>query len=162
MANRAVIVGTSFGGRVHVPALREAGFEIVGLVGRDAARTAERAARFGVPGHGTSITDVVAETGADVVTVSTPPAAHHESVLEALSTGRHVLAEKPFAVTAAEAESMVAAANAAGVVAMVSFEFRWHPAEALIARAACPTPSTTSGGAMPRRVAASSTPPACT
>lgn len=135
MANRAVIVGTSFGGRVHVPALREAGFEIVGLVGRDAARTAERAARFGVPGHGTSITDVVAETGADVVTVSTPPAAHHESVLEALSTGRHVLAEKPFAVTAAEAESMVAAANAAGVVAMVSFEFRWHPAEALIARA---------------------------
>ncbi len=131
---RAVVVGTSFGGRVHVPALRAAGIDVVGIVGRDPERTAERAAAFGIGAHGTSITDVVDDAGANIATISTPPAVHHESVLEALSTGCHVLAEKPFALSLSEAQQMTEAAAAARVTAMVSFEFRWHPAEALIAR----------------------------
>ena len=135
MSLRAVVVGTSFGGRVHVPALRAAGFDVVGLVGRDPKRTAERAAAFGIDVHGTSITDVANATNADVVTVSTPPAAHHASVMEAVATGCHVLAEKPFALSVAEAQEMTDAAAASGVTAMVSFEFRWQPAEALVARA---------------------------
>ncbi len=134
MALRAVVVGTSFGGRVHLPALRAAGFDVVGLVGNDPERTSERAADFGIETHGTSISDVVAETDADAVTVSTPPAAHHQSVMEAVATGAHVLAEKPFATSVAEAQQMVDAATAAGTVAMVGFEFRWQPAEALVAR----------------------------
>ena len=134
MALRAVVVGTSFGGRVHVPALRAAGFEVVGLVGSDEQRTADRASAFDIAEHGTSITDVVERASADVITVSTPPEAHHPSVMEAVGTGRHVLAEKPFALSVAEAEEMVAAAESSGVTAMVAFEFRWQPAEALIAR----------------------------
>ncbi len=134
MSLRAVVVGSSFGGRVHVPALRAAGFDVVGLVGRDPGRTAERASAFGIGVHGTVISDVAAETGADVITVSTPPAAHHPSVMEALANGCHVLAEKPFALSVAEAEEMADAAAALGVTAMVSFEFRWQPAEALVAR----------------------------
>lgn len=132
---RALVVGSSFGGRVHVPALRAAGIDVVGLVGRNPDRTAERANELGIATHGTSIAEVVATTGADIATISTPPAAHHASVLAALSAGCHVLAEKPFALSAAEAREMTAAAAAAGVTAMVSFEFRWQPAEALIARA---------------------------
>lgn len=85
MTLKAVIVGTSFGGRVHLPALRAAGFEVVGLVGNNPDRTAARAGEFGVAHHGTSITEVVEATDADVVTVSTPPAAHHRSVMEALA-----------------------------------------------------------------------------
>ncbi len=135
MSLRAVIVGTSFGGRVHLPALRAAGFDVVGLVGNDPDRTAARAEAFGVPVHGTSISGVVSETGANVVTVSTPPAVHHASVMEAVATGAHVLAEKPFALSLSEAQEMVDAASASGSVAMVSFEFRWQPAEALVARA---------------------------
>ncbi len=133
MSLKVVVVGSSFGGRVHVPALRAAGFDVVGLVGQDPDRTAQRAEAFGIGAHGTSITGVVSDTGADVVTVSTPPAAHHASVMEALGTGCHVLAEKPFALSVAEAREMVEAAQ--GVTAMVSFEFRWQPAEALVARA---------------------------
>ncbi len=135
MSLRAVVVGTSFGGRVHVPALRAAGIDVVGLVGRDPVRTAERATSFGIEHHGTSITDVASASGADLITVSTPPAAHHASVLEAVATGCHILAEKPFAMSVAEATEMVAAAKTSGVTAMVSFEFRWQPAEALVARA---------------------------
>jgi predicted dehydrogenase len=48
MALRAVVVGTSFDWRVHVPALRAAGFDVVALVGRDPARTSARAAELDV------------------------------------------------------------------------------------------------------------------
>ena len=41
---KALVVGTGFGCRIQVPALRGAGFEVIGLVGADAARTVERAA----------------------------------------------------------------------------------------------------------------------
>jgi predicted dehydrogenase len=89
MAARVVVVGLSFGGRVHVPALRVAGFDVVGLVGRDPARTEQRAAELGIPHHGTSITDVVAASGADVATISTPPAAAGGGILNA--AGVHAL-----------------------------------------------------------------------
>lgn len=135
MSLRAVVVGTSFGGRVHVPALREAGFDVVGLVGNDPRRTAERAAAFGISVHGTDTAEVAQAADAQVITVSTPPAVHHQSVMAALATGCHVLAEKPFAMSLAEAREMTDAAAASGVTAMVSFEFRWQPGEALVARA---------------------------
>ena len=49
MTRRAIVVGTGFGLRVHVPALRAARFEVAALVGQDAERTTRRAARVGVP-----------------------------------------------------------------------------------------------------------------
>jgi len=51
----AAVVGTGFGARVHVPALRAAGFEVLALVGRDADRTARRAERLGIPNAPTSL-----------------------------------------------------------------------------------------------------------
>ena len=47
-APRVAVVGTGFGSRIHVPALRAAGFDVVVLVGTDAERTARRAERAGV------------------------------------------------------------------------------------------------------------------
>jgi predicted dehydrogenase len=119
---------------VHVPALRAAGFEVVALVGRDAARTADRAAALGIPRAVTSLTEALATGPVDAVTVSTPPDSHTAIVFEALAAGKHVLCEKPFAADAAEAEAMVRAAEAAGVVALVGCEFRWATDEALASR----------------------------
>ncbi len=132
---QAVVVGTSFGGRVHVPALRAAGIEVHALVGRDPQRTAERAKALGVPLATTSLGDALSDGVATCVTVSTPPDSHRAIVIEALEAGRHVLCEKPFAADAAEARQMVAAAEAAGTVALVGCEFRWVPDEALAGRA---------------------------
>ena len=69
-----------------------------------------------------------------VVTVSTPPDSHVEPVLAALAAGAHVLCEKPFALSAADADRMVAAAADAGTVALVGCEFRWAMDEALAGR----------------------------
>jgi predicted dehydrogenase len=132
---QAIVVGTAFGGRVHVPALRAAGFDVVAVVGRDASRTAARAAELGVPHGVTDLAAAISLVDAPfVVTVATPPDAHVEPVLQALDAGAHVLCEKPFALTTADAERMVRAAGAAGTVALVGCEFRWAVDEALAAR----------------------------
>jgi predicted dehydrogenase len=131
----AVVVGTGFGARVHVPALRAAGFEVEALVGRDPERTARRAARLGVPRALTSLEEALALPGVDAVTVASPPASHAPASLAAIAARKHVICEKPFALNASEARRMLAAARAAGVVHLVGFEFRFAPERALAARA---------------------------
>jgi predicted dehydrogenase len=131
----AAVVGTGFGARVHVPALRAAGFDVLALVGRDFARTARRADRLGVPNACSSLGDALSLVGVDAVTIAAPPFAHAPLSIEACGAGRHVICEKPFALDAIEAEAMVAAADRSGVTALVGHEFRWAPDRALVARA---------------------------
>jgi predicted dehydrogenase len=125
MPERAVVVGTGFGGRVHVPALRNAGFDVVALVGRDAEKTGRRAQRLEVPQALTSLAEAMAIPGVEVVSIATPPAEHAALAIEAVEAGRHVICEKPFALDAVEARRMRDAASKAGVVALVGHEFRF-------------------------------------
>ena len=130
-----VVVGTGFGCRVHVPALRAAGFDVVALVGRDAARTARRAERSGVAHACTALADALALPGVDAVTIATPPATHAALAIEAARAGKHVLCEKPFALDAEQAIAMLDAAEQAGVGHLIGHEFRWAPERAVVGRA---------------------------
>ncbi len=134
---RAVVVGTSFGARVHVPALRAAGFTVVALVGRDPERTSARAAEVGVPLGTSDLAEALDRLGSGehrCVTVATPPDAHVGPVLSAIDAGAHVLCEKPFALDTADAARMTDAAARRGVVALLGTEFRWATDEALTGR----------------------------
>jgi predicted dehydrogenase len=137
----AVVVGTGFGCLTHVPALRDAGFEVLALVGRDPERTAARAARFDVPHATTSLAEALALDGVEAVSVVTPPHTHAELVLEAVAAGKHVVCEKPFAADAGEAKAMLDAAEAAGVVHLLGTEFRFATGQELLRR-------TVAGGAV--------------
>jgi predicted dehydrogenase len=130
-----VVVGTGFGCRVHVPALRAAGFEVIALVGRDADRTARRAQRNGIPHALTALGDALALPGVEAVSIATPPDTHAALAITAVEAGRHVICEKPFALDAAEAEAMLRAATVAGVTHLVGHEFRWAPTRAALGRA---------------------------
>jgi predicted dehydrogenase len=131
----AVVVGTGFGVLTHVRALQAAGFEVTALVGRDAAKAADRAERFGVLHACTSLGDALSRDRTDVVAVATPPHTHRDLVLEAVGAGRHVLCEKPFARDVGEARQMLDAAEAAGVVHMLGTEWRFGTGQATLARA---------------------------
>ena len=131
----ALVVGTGFGCRIHVPALRAAGFEIAGLVGTNPERLERRAAQNEVPATFTDLDEAISKTGAKLVAVATPPDTHAELTLTAIDRGCHVLCEKPFAFDAGEAQQMLDAAEKAGVVHMVAHEFRWLPDRALFGRA---------------------------
>jgi predicted dehydrogenase len=130
----AVVAGTGFGARVHVPALRAAGFDVLGLVGRDRERTVRRAERAGVARSFASLAEALADPAVHAVSIATPPHAHAPLAIEACRAGRHVICEKPFAMDAIEAESMCREAEQAGVVALVGHEFRFAPDRALAAR----------------------------
>lgn len=130
---RVAVVGTGFGCRVHVPALRAAGFDVVALVGQDADRTARRAQRLDIPSACSSLEDALA-LDLDAVTIATPPDTHSSLTLRALAAGMHVLCEKPFALDASLAQAMASAAEAAGRVGLVAHEFRFAQDRALVAR----------------------------
>jgi len=138
MADRelgAVIVGTGFGVLTHLRALRGAGIGAVALVGRDPEKTKDRACKVGVPHGLTSLEEALALPGVDLVTIATPPHTHCEIALEAIAAGKHVLCEKPFARNAGEAERMLGAAEAAGIIHMLGTEFRFATGQALATRA---------------------------
>ena len=131
----AIVVGSGFGCRVHVPALRAAGFDVRALVGRDEERTRRRAERAGIPHACTTIAGALAAANVDAITIATPPDTHALLTIEACESGRAVLCEKPFALNATEAEAMLDAAERAGVTNLVGHEFRWAPERALVTRA---------------------------
>ena len=131
----AVVVGTGFGCYTHVRALRAAGFDVLAVVGRDPAKTAERAALFEVPVALTSLDEALTLAGVDAVTIATPPHTHAPLARQAIAAGRHVLCEKPFAADTEEAQDVLDAAESAGVVHVLGTEFRWDPGQAGLARA---------------------------
>ncbi len=131
----AIVIGTGFGILTHTRALRAAGFDVVGLVGRDPAKTAERAKGAGIPNASTSLTEALALPGVDVVAIATPPHTHCEIALESTAAGKHIVCEKPFARNAAEGQKMLDAAEAAGIVHLLGTEFRWSTGQAVATRA---------------------------
>jgi predicted dehydrogenase len=64
----------------------------------------------------------------------TPPHTHHDLVVAAVEAGKHVVCEKPFATDAGEAQRMLDAAEAAGVVHLLGTEFRFGTGQALLRR----------------------------
>ncbi len=130
----ALVVGTGFGCRIQIPALRAAGFDVVGLVGTDLGRTRERAEANAVRNAFTDLDQAIIRTGVVAVAVATPPHTHEQLTLTAISRGCHVLCEKPFAKDHAEARAMLEAAERAGVAHLVGHEFRWMPERAMLAR----------------------------
>jgi predicted dehydrogenase len=131
----AIVVGTGFGVLTHLRALRAAGFEVHALVGRDPARTEDRAKRSGVALGTTSLERALALSGVDVVSIATPPHTHAGIALAAARAGKHVMCEKPFARDAAEARRMLEAVEKANVVHLMGFEFRFSTGQALATRA---------------------------
>ena len=127
----AIVFGTNFGVNSHVAALRAAGFEVKALIGRDPERTKTRAEWAKIPLALTSLEEAIALPGVDLVSISTPPHTHAEIALAAFAAGKHVVCEKPFARDLAEAQTMLDAANAAGVVHVIGHAHRFDTTQSL-------------------------------
>jgi len=97
-----------------IPAIRAAGGVPHIVMSSDAARAAFYASANGVA-HSTDQLSAAFE-GVDAVYISTTNELHKDQTLAAVAAGKHVLCEKPLAMTLADARAMVSAAKAAGVV----------------------------------------------
>lgn len=123
----AAIIGTGFIGTVHVGALRRLGVRVAGVLGSSADRGAERAAKIGVGRAYADLDDLLADSSVDVVHVASPNKAHYPQVKAILTAGKHVICEKPLAMTTEESAEMVELADRSGVVAAVCYNTRFYP-----------------------------------
>jgi predicted dehydrogenase len=98
---------------------------VVALCGRTEARVTRLADAYGIPGRYADVADLLADPNVDAVVVATPDDAHAEPVRMALEAGKHVLCEKPFTTSLAEADSLLALSRKSGVKLQVAFNHRW-------------------------------------
>lgn len=100
------------------------------------SRSRERAEAFagkhGIPSAYGSYEALVADPGVDIVYVASPHSGHRDLALSAIGAGKHVLVEKPIAVSADEAREIAHAARAAGVFAMEAMWTRFLPQSTVI------------------------------
>jgi len=139
------LVGVGFVGPHHVDAVRRLGFvDIVAVAGSTEASGRQKAETIGARrGYG-SYQALIDDPEVHVVHNATPNHLHYEVTSAALRKGKHVVSDKPLAMTAAESRKLVDEAKRAGVVAAVTFNYRGNPlvqhARTAIARGEIGTP----------------------
>lgn len=125
---RVGFIGTGWTERVQIPMFRRGGLVAQAICSgnpTNATRVAEQAT---IPEVYTDWRALIAAESVDIVSIVTPPHLHAEMAIAALQAGKHVLCEKPMALTLAEAEAMLAAAQAApNQLAIIDHELRFHP-----------------------------------
>jgi predicted dehydrogenase len=120
---RAGVVGTGFIGVVHVDALRRIGVEVAGVVGS----SVERAAAKGIAPAYPSYEALLEDASVDVVHLTTPNDLHYTQAKQALAAGKHVVCEKPLAMTSEQSEELVDLAGRSGLVHCTNFNIRFYP-----------------------------------
>lgn len=108
---------------------RAADTRLAAVCSRDLARTEEVAGRFGFARAYDSYEAMLKDDSVEAVYICTPNALHAEQTIQAARAGKHVLVEKPMALSRAEAEAMIEACEGRGVRLGVGFHSRHHPAQ---------------------------------
>lgn len=143
------IVGIGFMGMIHYLAARKlAGGKVVALASRDAKKLAGDwtgiRGNFGPKGsmmdlsglnRHADVADLLADPAVDLVDLCVPNDEHAPLAIRALEAGKHVLVEKPIALTAKDADAMVAAARSSGRLLMVAHVLPFFPEFAFAAEA---------------------------
>lgn len=124
---RAAVVGVGFIGVAHVEALRRIGVNVKGVVGSSPDRARAKSASAGLPPAYESFDDLLADAEVDAIHIASPNHLHSEQVRAVLSAGKHVICEKPLAVSSAETADLVERATTARLVNAVCFNLRFYP-----------------------------------
>ncbi len=124
----ACVVGAGFVGPAHVEALRRNGIEVRSLVADGNGEARRRAAELHIPAAYGSLEEALGDgDSGDVFHLAVPNVLHAPYARAALAAGRHVVCEKPLAMTSQESAELVSIAAASGKVAAVSYNLRFYP-----------------------------------
>lgn len=122
--------------RAVIPAIQQSRTNrVVAIASRDLDRAKEAASRLEIERAYGSYEELLADPDIDAVYIPLPNHLHAEWTIRAASAGKHVLCEKPIALTADEASRMVEACREAGVHLAEAFMYRHHPRYAAIRQA---------------------------
>jgi len=123
----AAVIGTGFIGTVHVEQLRRIGVRVTGVLGSAPERGDARAKALGVPLAYPSLEALLDDPSVEVVHVTSPNHLHVPQARQILAAGRHVVCEKPLAMTASDSAQLVELAAVSGLVNAVNFNIRFYP-----------------------------------
>ncbi len=122
------LVGAGFIGPHHLEAVRRLGFvDVVAIADHTEAAARQKADALGVPKAYGGYEALLADPDIHVVHNATPNYLHHPVSMAAIAAGKHVVSDKPLAMTSAQARELLDAATARGVVHAVTFNYRGNP-----------------------------------
>ncbi|GAC1627388.1 MAG: Gfo/Idh/MocA family oxidoreductase [Ktedonobacteraceae bacterium] len=114
--------------RAIIPALLQVPHATVRAVAsRDAQRAATTASQFGIERAYAGYQALLDDPDIDIVYIALPNSLHAEWTIRAAQAGKHVLCEKPLAISVAECDQMIAACHRASVLLMEAVMYRFHP-----------------------------------
>ncbi len=123
----AAVVGTGFIGPVHAEAVRRLGHRVVGLLGSSREKGQAVAEALGVPRAYANFDELLADSAVDVVHLASPNRYHFEQCRRAIAARKHVICEKPLAMTTTETTELMKLATSAPVVTAVNYNVRFYP-----------------------------------
>jgi len=125
---RTAVIGTGFMGRVHLEALRRVeNVDVVEIAATSQEKAKAAAAGFNVLNATGDWRDVMADPSIDAVHVATPNVSHYEITKAALTAGKHVLCEKPLAMSVAEAQELTDLVAARKLRGGLNHNLRYYP-----------------------------------
>lgn len=122
------VIGTGFIGPAHIEALRRLGHvDVAALAERSAELAKSKAQALGIAKSYGDYRELLKDDQIESVHVCSPNYLHYETAKAALEAGKHVVCEKPLAISVAEAEELVELADKTGLVNAVNFNIRYYP-----------------------------------
>jgi len=125
--NSAAVIGTGFIGSVHVESIRRTGVHVKGVLAGNPKSTKAGAKKLSVDHSYESLDQVCDDNDVSVVHVTSPNALHYEQVRQLLMAGKHVVCEKPLALSAKEGRELVELAIKTGLINATCFNTRFYP-----------------------------------
>jgi predicted dehydrogenase len=125
---KAGVIGTGFIGPAHIEALRRLGcVEVVGLAEYSEEVAEAKAAELHIPQAYGDYRDLLDAKDIQTVHICSPNNLHHKMAKAALQAGKHVICEKPLAISIDQAQDLVSLAAQTGLVNAINFNIRYYP-----------------------------------
>ncbi|HUK89595.1 MAG TPA: Gfo/Idh/MocA family oxidoreductase [Blastocatellia bacterium] len=122
------LIGAGFVGPLHVEAVRRLGYvEVIALAASSEESARKKAAQLSIDRAYGDADQLLADPEVEAVHICTPNYLHFPQVMSALQHGKHVICDKPLALTGVDARQMRDAARKAGLVNAVTFNYRFNP-----------------------------------
>lgn len=113
--------------KIAIPVAKSPLIDIAAIASRSAEKAEAAAHKYGIPKAYDSYEELFADDALDAVYIPLPNHLHAEYIRKAADAGKHIICEKPIALTAQEAEESIAYAESKGVKVMEAFMYRFHP-----------------------------------
>ena len=125
--SKAAVVGTGFIGPVHIEGLIRAGVAVQGVLGTSHDKSQRTATQFGIPRAYRDFDELLADNAVEVVHLTSPNRFHFDQTIRCLDAGKHVLCEKPLAMTSQESRELLERSQRAKVLTAVNYNVRFYP-----------------------------------